>query len=768
MTDFAATYQQFLDMIEDEPVRVEVQEHLAKMAGSGAQSPEYAASHRDLVRVLKSRAPHALPNSWREDPTLEDVTKTYHHTDLRKDWKAVMEEAGVFSFGHLPTFEDIDKHYLNDRRGRKMPHATNQEPHGNDLGTRHKVVRLAALPQYRNNIEQLARDMDLPEDTPYRELVRTEHEAAATRVFDRAFRGEEQEEAAEGTGKAGENFKLSAGRSRGRTADEHQDPSVQTRDTAARVQDARDTATERTGEDQSAASIGDLLSKAGGSLDDTTQQILTAAKGYERFVRGDSVFNAWERDVKRQQKNIDAAEARFEASQKTDQDLMELAGANAEAHAQVGIYTAALEARLQAGPDLREALSDEQIDLIDRQAKRSVAIGSLARPMEYAVQKEYNMRDAGEHDRPYGPDEGEGEWSYYVVPLNELREAYNDLLRPLEPGEEAAPNRRQFQPTKPAERPAPSPAPAKEKPRRFPVEQPAEAPKPAAQPKAPAAPAAEEQPARDVKQAEREVRAELAERGIKALKEGGLKLAAQELAENPDQSAAQVLDALGDDVLKPRDRKQQTAPAVTLPEAEREATPVQPRQSNAERRAAERAERDARGGQRVKPSLPGFAPKPAASDAGGADDKGKASTLADALDMGAVGSTLAGRLESWRNTLSSKVKGDPKKVEAKWSALEQQLKGITDDDETARKVKVIDALEQFAKTNGLEREDSRFFGSLRFRVRPKTKTDPEGFSEPRKPQRSGGKGFQLKGESDWRNLGKSGRFPEAPRRFPVE
>lgn len=789
MTDFATTYEQFLGMIEDDSARAEVQQHISKMAGAEAQTTEYATAHRDLVRVLKSRAPNVLPAAWREDPRLEDVTKTFHHTELRKDWKAVMEESGVFSFGHLPTFEDIDKHYgEGDHRHPSKTHnpKPTQRVHGNDVGVRHMVVRLAALPKYRNNIEQLAEDLGKPSDTPYRELVQflgdDAHRSKVQDVYDSAFRGEEAEEAQEGTGLAGENFKLSAGRARGARADEHQDPSVQTRDTAARVTDAREAATEQTGEDQSNASIGELLGKAGDALDSTTREILTAAKSYERYVRGDSVFNAWERDVKREQRKLDEAEARFEASQKTDEDVAALAGVNADAMHKVGIYTAALEARLQEGGELRDGgLSAEQVDLIDTQAKHAVAVGSMARPLEYTAQHTGNQRDAGEHERPYGPDDGEGEWSYYGVPTKELRDGFSDLFRPLDAGEAEAPNRRQFQPTKP-EKPAEQPAPA-EKPRRLstpaaaetPASQPA-APKPA--PKATPQPAAAADSKAKVREAKADLKRELAERGAKLAPGYSEAFAVQEMIGN-DLSAKEFFATFDEDELKTvlntgvgssKPTRIPAAPAVE-PEAGREETPVTPEpktprsDSASARAAAAREARDARGGNRVAPSLPGFGNKPPSSSAPKAEGtKAEAQSLADVLNMGSASSTIAGRLETWRNKLAENVKGGP----AKWKKLESQLKAVKDDDETARKLKVIDVMEQFAKANDLEREDSRFFGSLRFRVRPKTKTDPDGFDQPRQPQKPKGKAPRIGGERDWRTLGKSNRFPEAPRRFPVE
>jgi hypothetical protein len=784
MTDFATTYEQFLGMIEDESDRAEVQQHISKMAGAEAQSQEYATAHRDLVRVLKSRAPHVLPTTWREDPRLEDVSKTFHHTELRKDWKQVMEESGVFSFGHLPTFEDIDKHY-GEGDSRKHSKTHNAKPtqrvHGNEVGVRHMVVRLAALPKYRNNIEQLAEDLGKPSDTPYRELVQflgdDEHRQAVQRVYDSAFRGEEAEEAQEGTGLAGENFKLSAGRARGARADEHQDPSVQTRDTAARVTDAREAATERTGEDQSTASIGDLLGKAGDALDSTTREILTSAKSYERYVRGDSVFNAWERDVKREQRKIDEAEARFEASQKTDADVAALAGVNADAMNKVGIYTAALQVRLQEGGELRDAgLTDEQVQLIDMQAKHAVAVASMARPMEYTAQHTGNQRDAGEHERPYGPDEGEGDWSYYGVPMKELRDAMSDLFRPLEAGEAEIPNRAGFQPTKP-EKPAEQPAPA-ERPRRLAAPAAAQPAAATPEPKATPEPAAGGDRKAKVREAKADLKRELAERGATLARGYSEAFAVEEMVEN-DMTAKEFFANFDEDELKTvlntgaGSGKPARIPAARLPEPEagREETKVTPEprtprsDSASARAAATREARDARGGNRVAPNLPGFGGKQPSSSAPKAEGaKAEAQSLADVLNMGSASSTIASRLETWRNQMSDKVKGAP----AKWKKLESQLKAIKDDDDTARKLKVIDVMEQFAKDNGLEREDSRFFGSLRFRVRPKTKTDPDGFDQPRQPQKPKGKAPRIGGERDWRTLGKSNRFPVEPRRFPVE
>lgn len=439
MADFLELYDQFLALIEDENDRAEVSGYLSAMSKSDASAPEYEDAQRSLVRVLKSRAPHALPVGWRDFPELEHgILPSDRAAELdaqiRSDWKEVMEEVGVFFFGSTPTWDDIDsysehdlieKHYGvkgwwrkpgPDERGVKPPHASHQESHGNAVGVRHMIVRILAAPRFRNKVEELARHLGLPENTPYRDMftpARLKDEGYRSKVED-LFRSTFQgalDEAVQGTGSAGENFKLSAGSGRGRRADEHQDPTV------AHPAVMRN-------------EVERLLQIAedGGPADSSVRELTTARNRMLRMTKAATL----RRLADQHERAMRAAKGKLTRLHNQGASEEEISKAVEEVHASTTRYLkfhAVLEGVLENNEALRNNLgaSPKDVEFLKRHLNNATAWNSLSRARLFAAQHQHLSYEAAPHPRRRGPDQGESDKSYFVVPNDELDKIFNDL-----------------------------------------------------------------------------------------------------------------------------------------------------------------------------------------------------------------------------------------------------------------------------------------------------------------------------------------------------
>lgn len=438
MTDFSQVYDEFLALIDNEADKAEVRGHLAVMSKSSADSPEFQTSQRQMVRMLKSRASNVLPRSWRDHAALEEgkIPGRLDEQDdlqLRTAWKEEMESVGVFNFGEVPTWDDIDsymdsesaealtKHYGTkgwwrkpgpDERGVKPPHAPRQEPHGNEVGVRHMVVRLRALPKYRGNPEKLNEKLDLPGDTSLRASV------APDKVNDDAFREKLEaefrqefagklDEAVEGTGRAGENFKLSATRGRGRRADEHQDPTVQ----AAAA-------------DRAASDLWEGLAEGIDGANNAAVRAYEEIKDY-KTTRG--IRNVLDKYMRR----AAAARGKFTRLDNSGASTEELVRAAMEMHDRHDEFLVMLSVareQIAANPQLMDgAQADKNTpDFIERHLANSAALSGAGRAFEFSSRHDQG-RDAAPHERPWGPDEGVDDFSQYIVELNEIRAIIRDL-----------------------------------------------------------------------------------------------------------------------------------------------------------------------------------------------------------------------------------------------------------------------------------------------------------------------------------------------------
>ena len=414
----------------------------------------------------------------------------------------------------------------------------------------------------------------------------------------------------------------------------------------------------------------------------------------------------------------------FKEMQSASQDLTDL--------------VAALDVRLSEDDSLRAQFDTEELSAFGRMVDMATAIDAQSRAIVFAVQHQDLMGDAAPHERPAGPDEApEGEdGSFKVVPVSELMDGFSDLV------DHGIPEVTQFDPT-PARAPEPAPAPTPAKPavqrkpkpaKPFPVaDKPAEP-----ETKEPEAPAAEpsDTPARTMAQAKSEIRAEVERRG-QELKPGWLKQASELLHEEPDQSAADILDALGDQAITARTRETRPEPTADAPAEGR---------------------------------------KPAA-----------VASVADAVSGISIPSNLKretkDQVERWRSDMRSKIKDEKARAKAE-KDLASALSSVKGDTPALRAADAGKKLQRWAKKHNMMEWKSGYFdrmmrgaGAGAGNARAEDVATAAGSSTPRsnnfggmmaRGNKGSGKRPPIAGDKDWRRgMKKQLRLKPNPLRLPL-